>query len=276
MKKTFLARRNALFSSAGVSWGAYALAASVLLLLVRLLAPNFFLHLFTPAFRGADFVTAQSHALFSGFNDTARLALENERLLRENAALTNENQVLKQKEASLAALSGGDRPAPEILAGVVARPPESPYDTLVLAEGGSAGIAPGMEVFAEGGVPIGVISSVLPDFARATLFSSSGMHTSGWVGGANIPLTIIGAGAGSMSAVLPRSASVAVGDTVSVPGPGALPLGTVVRIDSDPSSPSITLHIQSALNLFSVTWVAVRDTGAALLTPLPQTTLTPP
>ena len=34
-----------------------------------------------------------------------------------------------------------------ILAGVVARPPESPYDTLVLAAGKNAGVTLGMEVF---------------------------------------------------------------------------------------------------------------------------------
>jgi len=36
-----------------------------------------------------------------------------------------------------------------------------------------------------------------------------------------------------------------------------------VRIDSDPSSPSVTLYIQPALNPFSVTWVELRDAAPA-------------
>jgi len=152
-----------------------------------------------------------------------------------------------------------------VVAGVVARPPESPYDSLVLAAGSNAGVALGMEAFGLGGVPIGVVSSILADFSRVTLFSAPGMNTAGWVGRAHLPLTIVGVGAGAMNAAAARPAGIAIGDTVFAPGPGMLPIGTVVRIDSDPSSPSVTLRIQPALNLFSVSWVTVRNTGAALL-----------
>ena len=78
-----------------------------------------------------------------------------------------------------------------------------------------------------------------------------------------------------MSASLARSASVVVGDTVFGPGPGMLPIGTVARIDDDPSSPSLTLHIMPKINLFSVSWVVVRDTGAAFLDALEATSTQP-
>ncbi|OGG76251.1 hypothetical protein A2950_02255 [Candidatus Kaiserbacteria bacterium RIFCSPLOWO2_01_FULL_55_19] len=279
MKKIFLAKRNALFSSAGISWGASSLALALALLLLRLLAPNFFLHLVTPVFRSADFVSAQSHSFLSSFRDTAKLALQNERLLEENAALTNENRALAQKETVLTALLGGTSrgiTAPEVLASILARPPESPYDTFILAQGSRAGITLGMEVFGAGGTPIGVVSSVLADFSRVTLFSSPGVSIHGWVGRASMPVTIFGSGGGTMSAELGRSANVSVGDTVFVSGPGQLPLGTVVRIESDPSSSVMTLRIMPAFNLFSASWVVVRDTGALLLDGLPHTTSTLP
>ncbi|MBI4088739.1 rod shape-determining protein MreC [Candidatus Kaiserbacteria bacterium] len=271
MKKIFSARRNALLSPADFSWGAYALIGAVLVLLVRLLAPNFFWYIFSPIFQSADALATRSHLFFSSFGDTARLALENEKLSKENAALTLENQSLLRKANALSGLGGGQG----ITAGVVARPPESPYDTLVLAAGARAGIAIGMEVFGAGGVPVGRISSVLADFSRATLFSSPGVTTAGWVGHAAVPLVITGSGAGVMQASLARSANIAVGDTVFAPGPGMLPLGTVARVESDPSSTSVTLRIAPALNLFSIAWVVVRDTGEAL-NMLPQTTSTLP
>ena len=272
MKRTFLAKRNALLSSAGLSWGAYALIFAVLVLLVRLLAPNLFWQAFTPAFNAADALAAKSHFFFSSFDDAATLSLRNEQLIHENAALANENQTLLEKARGIAALGA----AAGIRAGVVARPPESPYDTLVLAGGSADGIRKGMEAFGAGGVPLGIVSSVSASFSRVTLFSAPGVVTDGWVGHQGLPLTIAGAGAGAMNASLARSAPVSAGDTVFAPGPGMLPLGTVVRIDSDPSAPGVTLHIQSSLNLFSVTWVLLRDTGAAFVGALREATSTLP
>ena len=127
-----------------------------------------------------------------------------------------------------------------------------------------------MEAFATGGVPIGVVSSVFADFSQVTLFSAPSMVTHGWVGPSNVPLTIEGAGGGVMNASLARSAGISVGDIVFGPGPGALPIGSVTRIDIDPLAPGVTLHIIPALNLFSVTWVILRDTGKTLLHSLPK------
>jgi len=204
----------------------------------------------------------QSHSFLQGFNDTAVLASRNEQLIKENSALASENQALSKKIASIIELfSSAQTISNGILAGVVARPPESPYDILVLAAGTDEGVKVGMEAFGIGGVPLGVVSSVTDNFSRITLFSSSGINTSGWVGNNNLPLTISGAGAGIMNASIARSAGIAVGDIVFVPGPGMLPIGTITRVDSDISSPSVSLRIQPLVNLFSLSWVLLRDTG---------------
>ncbi|MEK7144704.1 MAG: rod shape-determining protein MreC, partial [Patescibacteria group bacterium] len=264
MKKTFLVRRNALLSSTGISWGGIALACAVCALVVRLIAPNFFWQTMAPAFRLADTLAATSRTFFAGFGDTAALVARNEQLVRENAALTSENQSLHKKEI----LTNGFDSAKGILAAVVARPPESPYDTLVLAAGERAGVVLGQEAFGEGEIPLGIVTAVTADFARVTLFSSPGTRTYGWVGlsvqagSENIPLIISGSGAGTMQASLSRSANITVGDTVFAPGPGMLPIGSVVRIDSDPSSPGMTLRIMPNLNPFSLVWVQLRDVGA--------------
>jgi cell shape-determining protein MreC len=261
MKKTFLARRNAIFSSASFSWGALALIFAVSLLLLRLIAPNFFWHVFTPIFNSANILKETSRAFISSFKSTAKLAIQNEKLADENFALTNENQTLLQKLNSVSGLVMGVN---EVVAGVVARPPLSPYDTLVIAAGSNDNITLGMEAFGDGGVPLGIVSDVLPDFSRVTLFSSPGVIVNGWVGRASLPVTISGAGAGVMNASVSRSADIIVGDTVFAPGPGMLPIGNVVRADSDSSSSSVILRIMPLLNLFSVSWVTVRDTGISL------------
>ena len=273
MKRTFLAKRNALLSSEDVSWGALALAIVLLALLLRLLAPNIFWRIFTPLFQSANAFAVQSHAVIASFRDTTALALQNERLTIENAALASENSALAAKADNLSALFGAPprerKKDSGILAGVVARPPESPYDTLVLAAGSTDGATLGMEAFGIGGVPLGVVSSITDDFSRITLFSAPGMITHGWVGVGNLPLSIEGSGAGTFTASLPRSAGVSVGDKVFAPGQGALPIGTVARIDGDPSVPEVTLRITPALNPFSTSWVLLRDTGVSLLKSVP-------
>jgi cell shape-determining protein MreC len=272
MKKTYLARRNALLSPANVSWGTLALLVAVLLLLIRLILPNFFWYLFTPAFRASDALTQTSHTLLSSFGNAATLTAQNEKLTNANAVLVAENEALLEKSNDVAGLTTTPQ---GILAGVVARPPESPYDTLVVAAGSAEGVTRGMEAFGVGTVPLGTVSSVLTHLSRITLFSTPGESLLGWVGSKHLPLNIVGSGGGTISAVVSRSADIAIGDTVSAPGPGSLPIGQVIRVDSDPSSPSVTLRIQPLLNLFSVTWVSLRDTGASLKGALSATSSTP-
>jgi len=278
MKKTFLSRRNALLAPENLSWGAFALTFAVFALFVRLVVPNLFWSAVAPAFRGADALAAGSSAFFSSFGNAADLSAKNEELLNQNAALANENQALVQKTASLFVLLGSSpkTDTPGIIAGVVARPPASPYDTFVLASGSDADIVVGMEVFGAGGVPLGIVSAVLTGFSRVTLFSSPSMRVDGWVGSTRVPLTIRGSGGGTMSASVARSAGVKAGDAVFVPGPGALPVGSVVRVDSDPSSPSVTLQIQPAVNLFSVAWVELRAAGPSFAAGLSWATSTMP
>ena len=72
-----------------------------------------------------------------------------------------------------------------------------------------------------------------------------------------MPLSLAGVGAGAFTATLPKAAAISVGDSAYVSGPGAVPLGTIVRIDTDPSSPTVVLYIQPLVNIFSVTWVEI-------------------
>jgi cell shape-determining protein MreC len=264
MKRTFLAKRNALLSPHGISWGVFALLFALFVLLVRLIAPNIFLQAVTPVFRVSEALGAGTHTFFSSFGNAAALTARNENLAGENTVLASENQALLEKVTNLSELLGtsaAQKNIPGILAGVVARPPVSPYDTLVLDAGKSDGVALGMEAFGAGGVPVGVVSQVLSDFSRVTLFSAPGTVTNGSVGHANTVLTITGAGGGAMNAIVARAATVAEGDTVFAPGPGMLPIGTVVRVESSALSPGVTLRIRPAVNIFSISWVTLRATG---------------
>lgn len=259
-------KRNALFSPAGFSWGALALALALCALSLRLAAPGAFMSAEAPLLRGASALSLGSASLLSGFSDSAALSARAEALALENSALSAENQTLRKQAADMAALLGG---APERGAktsrtlGVLFAPPAGPYDTLVLAGGAADGAAIGQEAFGAGGVPLGIVSSVSAGFSRVTLFSAPGIVTRGWVGSTTMPLDLRGAGGGALRATVARAEDIALDDPVFAPGPGALFIGRVARIDRDPASPSADILIRGALNLFSITQVELRDAPPA-------------
>ncbi len=260
MRKTFLPRRSLVESLLALSWGGMIVTVALLALITRFILPNFFWTITSPLFTASNAVAGVSRAFFGSFDDAASLTLRVDTLTQDNAALQNENAELKARLTAYGALE--DRPG--IIAGVVARPPQSAYDTLVVAAGTREGVTVGMEAFAAGGVPLGVVDRVWDRFARIILFSAPQTVTPGWVGPNSTAISINGLGGGALRASVASTANIVVGDIVYVPGPGALSLGRVADIETNPSSASVVLRIVAAVNLFNVTWVTLRDTGISL------------
>jgi len=267
MKTTHWGRRPSGLSQ-GARWSAFALAFAFIFVLARLLAPNVFLYAFAPMFSFGNTLSVSVDGIFAGFSDARILAAKSAKLEGDNAALSLENRTLTEKVKDLATLLGsGSKEPASILAGVLARPPVAAYDTFILSVGTNAGVTEGMEAFGPGSVPLGVVSSVTTDFSRITLFSAPGVSTAAWIGASRTPVTLLGAGAGTYTVSVPRDVGIAVGDTVFLPGPGAIPVGTVVHVGGEASDPLATLFIHPVINPFSITWVSLRNVGSALKEP---------
>lgn len=260
MRKRFSRRHNSLVGA--YPWAGPAalvlITLAVLFFLLRIFFPGALVALATPLWTGGTALTAGAGNSVAFFGDKAALIEERDQLLADNAALYAKNATLEAQVGDLTRLLG-ERTSSErgVLAGVLARPPVAPYDVFVLDEGTDAGIAVGNRVLGPGGMPLGTIESVTKNSARALLYSTPGRETESWVGEARLPMTIIGEGAGAMSAIVARESGVVVGDQVYVPGPGALALGVVVEVGNDPSSPRSRVAIRPIANPFSVTWVTV-------------------
>lgn len=279
MKRTSLAKRNALLSPAGFSAGAVALALVALLVVLRLVFPGAFLSVTMPIVRAGNGIASGFHVVRSSFAQVAAVTLEKERLTEENQALAAENRALADHVASLTLLLGDVRPVSQpsgIVVGVVARPPVSPYDSLVVASGSADGVAEGMEAFGNGGIPVGTVTSVSQSFSRVTLFTAPGVTLEAWVGTNHTPLTLHGAGAGAFSAEALRAAGIAEGQAVYAPGPGALPLGVVKSVTGDPAAPTVSVHIAPAVNPFTLSYLVLRDSGSELLDALTCATSSTP
>lgn len=237
---------------------AIAIGIAVLLLLVRLLAPSFFMTMTRPLLVAGSALSNVAAAGASVFTSHASLEKQRDDALAAQAILAGENQILAAKVADLTALLGSRAEAPAgILAAVLARPPVAAYDELVIDAGGNEGVAQGAMVFGNGGIPLGTVSGTTAHAARVSLYSTSGRSIDALVGASRVPVRLTGQGAGAFTASVPRDAGVAVGDALYIVGPGSLPIGTVSSLDSDPSSPTATLHIQPFVNPFTISWVTV-------------------
>jgi len=184
-------------------------------------------------------------------NPTA-LKEERDRLEAELTARSNELYALQAQTDDLARLGDTED---RIIAGVLARPPMSPYDTLIVEP--EAPVREGAQTYGIGGAPIGTVSRADVGSAHISFYSTAGRSTLGWAGEARIPVELIGVGSGAFRVMVTKDAGIVVGDLVYVPGPGALPIGSVARIDTNPSSPSSTLFIRPLVSPFSLTWVSI-------------------
>lgn len=241
--------------------GAFAMAIVALLVAalaaVRYAAPSAFSQLASPLWAAGSYVGGNVGGIAAP-ESKAALREDRDRLAAENAAVTAQNASLSAQVRDLTALLGGRTDPPDgVVAQVLSGPPVAPYDVLVIDQGTDAGVALGALVTGPGGTPVGTVGVADRRQARVALYSTRGLKTGGWVGGSRIPVTLTGAGAGAFGAQVPKEAGVQVGDGVYVSGADLVPIGTVVRIEADPSSPSVGLDVRPYVNPFSLPWVAV-------------------
>lgn len=224
---------------------------------LRLLLPSAFFAFATPLFSLGSAATGGVAGFFASFGDAAAQAARIAELEREVRALNNENLVLVTTLADVTQAMGEGTTG--VVAGVIARPPLTPYDMLIIGKGTNDSITSNALVTGEGGVPLGTVSTATARTAQVLLYSAPGRATEGWVGTTRLPITLMGKGGGAFGTEVSRDAAIVAGDLVYLPGPGALPVGRVKEVATDPSSPSATLHIEPLVNVFSLTYVVVGD-----------------
>ena len=163
-----------------------------------------------------------------------------------------------------------------ILAGVIERPPRTPFDSLVLDIGSDQEILEGDMVFSDGQYAIGTISSVSDHTSTVTLFSSSGQKidalinspvegskdnsTSTKVTDSLNPVTVEGRGGGNFYIKLPKNIKVKAGDPVVWPSTETIILGSVEIVDSGEGDAYSQVYFKSPINMNSLRYVQIKKT----------------
>lgn len=148
-------------------------------------------------------------------------------------ALQKENEELKSL------LSHAPENKKYILASIISRPPQSPYDILIIDAGSDNGISNGMIATAYGNILIGYVQEVFSKTSKVKMVSFPKEETNIMIQSSEneISAIAVGKGGGNLEIKLPNSIEIKSGDRITTMGTYPLVLGAVERIEVSISEP---------------------------------------
>lgn len=189
------------------------------------------------------------------------LYLQNQKLqmeVKENdARMSNYNSVVAENAGLKEILGRKNEKTTTTLAAILAKPNQSPYDTIIIDIGIKQGIKIGDMVLAMGSVPIGRIGLAYDNSSKVILFSNAGEKTQAVVSGRDVFMELVGRGGGNFEMVLPKDFTLQKGDQVVIPGINPLLLAIVETIISDPRDPFTKALLSSPVNIQQLKFVEV-------------------
>lgn len=215
-----------------------------------------------PVWRAERFVRDTTVRLFLHLSSKEALIRENETLqqkLAEEERLLLNRELLASENAFLKETLGRHTGESRILAAILAAPPRSPYDTVILDAGSTEGVSSGDDILS-GGTILGTVVTVFTRTAVAELFSTAGVKTPVLIlhEGRAVPVEAEGAGGGVFVATLPRELLLATGDAVVMPSAGPLRFATVEAVESEPSDSFQTVYFKNPVSVGELRFVEVR------------------
>lgn len=213
-----------------------------------------------PLWRGGDNSAQYAATFFSLLQSKQDLVKENRELKERVSEMRTKEVVAKELRAennrlkSLLDRSGG-RDA--IGAVILAHPPQSPYDTLVVDVGREHDVQTGDRVYAHGDISIGEIVAVNKRSSIVELFSTQGRITEVRIGPEAISGSAEGQGGQNFLISLPRDISIEEGAVISAPDIGVSVLGVVSHVAKDENSPFQKILFTSPVHVQNISWVTI-------------------
>lgn len=257
MKKPLFQRRRVLLSTSTRNSILGVVGLVLIILIFRFALPNTFFGVTTGLMNTGTGLTNSLSGLFAVFSDRAELVRKIQTLEHERDVLYEETVLQKNALLSVQIAPEDLQVSNAVRVAVGARPPVSPYDTLMLLSGSADGVSHNDIVYSEAGIPLGAVDTVSGRSARAVLYSEAGRVTTGYIGVDKILVDIVGRGAGAYTAVVSNDVDISVGDTVSIAAPDMRPMGRVSKVETSASNPETIVSIQAYTNIFTLSHVLV-------------------
>ena len=144
-----------------------------------------------------------------------------------------------------------------VISRVLSKPPQSPYDTLVIDVGSGDGFATGDKVYLSDNIIIGTITDITIHNSLVTLFSAGGQKLEAVNSRTGTSFSIVGQGGANFKVEVPKDADVIWGDIFGYPALTTSVIGSVYYIDNNPQSSFKTVYIRTPGNVFESKWVFV-------------------
>lgn len=168
------------------------------------------------------------------------------------------NNILQEENDLLKSLLGRqDTNLPTVLAVVLAKPPQTIYDLLIIDIGSNKGIKVGDKVMATGHVYIGEVEEVFLSSAKVRLYSSPGYKLSVVLGQNAISVEAIGLGGGNFHILLPKEIEVVEGDGITIPAINTNIFGIIEKINYFDRDSFQTVLFKSPVNISELRFVEV-------------------
>jgi cell shape-determining protein MreC len=185
-----------------------------------------------------------------------KLALEQKLFLAGN--LMALNQTLETENENLKDLLGRkDTAQKTILAAVLVKPPQTPYDSLIIDIGVNNNLKVGDKVMANANIYIGDVSEVLPSSAKVSLYSTPGRKLSVVINNSSVTAEAVGVGGGNFNILLPREIEVKEGDVITIPSITANVFGIVEKVNFKDKDSFQTVLFKSPVNVSELSFVEV-------------------
>ncbi len=188
-------------------------------------------------------------------------------LIIRTASLEEELSTLKLKQADyeivvkeneeLKNQLGRTKDATRVIARVLSKPPQSPYDTLIIDIGSKEGVTKGDKVFLAGNVILGFVTDITPHSSVVSLFSTGSQKQSAVLERTGATYELMGKGGANLQVEVPRDADILWGDTFVYPDLSPAIIGTVYFIDTTSQSSLKTIFLRIPGNVFENKWVFV-------------------
>ncbi len=212
----------------------------------------------SPLYSARVWFTHSQSVIPTFFRSRVELSREIEELrskLAQTIDHTERFSVLEEENALLRGLQIDIYPD-RIVADVVRRPSETPYDTILIHAGAVEGVKEGSLAYA-GVAVVGVVGRVFEKSALVVLFSTAGVVSPTYIYGPNVFAHAEGMGGGVLRVSVPQGIKLSVGDSVVVPAKGSGVYGAIEYIESDESKPEQYAYVTQRPSVHELRFISI-------------------
>jgi len=141
---------------------------------------------------------------------------------------------------------------------VIARPPKTPYDSLIIDIGADHGLMQGDLVYGEMEYLIGTIDSVSNTTSVVKLFSSPDVRLDVLISSSTTPVVAEGRGSGNLYIKVPKNIPIIEGDAIIVPDFNSAVVGAAEKVDDSQGDAYSYIYFKLPVNLNSLRYVQVK------------------